>query len=138
MSIYRRMVLADTGPLFAIIDPRDQHHRQAHEELDVIYADGWSFGVTWTTVAETYSLLLKRIGPLSAQEWIEDLSRDFLIIPVSPNDYLAAIDHVRQFGDQQFTLFDAIVYVVSEHLGMSVWAFDHHFDVMRARRWHPA
>ena len=137
MSISPRVVLVDAGPLFALIDSRDQYHHRAHQELDDIYDGGWGFAVAWTTVAETYSLLARRIGVLTAQEWLEDLIRDFMVLPVSPDDYLTAIEHLRRFPDQQFSLFDAIVYVLSRERGMPVWSFDHHFDVMSAQRWWP-
>jgi predicted nucleic acid-binding protein len=38
-------------------------------------------------------------------------------------------------SDQDISLFDAITHVVSERLHVPVWSYDHHFDVLRTRRW---
>jgi predicted nucleic acid-binding protein len=51
------------------------------------------------------------------------------------DDYLAAARRLRSFADQPITLSDAVVAVLANQLFLSVWTFDHHFDVMGAAVW---
>jgi predicted nucleic acid-binding protein len=53
----------------------------------------------------------------------------------TPEDYRDATKKVRAFTDQKITLFDAAVAVLGDRLGLKVWTYDHHFDVMRAVVW---
>lgn len=52
-----------------------------------------------------------------------------------PEDYREAVKNVLAFTDQKITLFDATVAVLAGRLGLQVWTYDHHFDVMRAMVW---
>ena len=51
-----RLVLADTGPLYAALNPRDQYFARAQDELNVLAGDGWEVAVIYPTILETYSL----------------------------------------------------------------------------------
>jgi predicted nucleic acid-binding protein len=50
-------------------------------------------------------------------------------------DYRHAILRLRSLKDQSITLFDALVAAMSGRLGLEVWTYDHHFDVMRVGVW---
>jgi len=45
-------------------------------------------------------------------------------------DYRQAIAKVQSLRDQPITLFDALVAALAHRLGLEVWTYDHHFDVM--------
>jgi len=55
-------VLADTGPLYAALDPDDQYHRRAQAEMAVLARAGSSVAVLWPTILEADSLALYRLG----------------------------------------------------------------------------
>ena len=57
------------------------------------------------------------------------------LINPTPDDYHEAVNRIHTFTDQQITLFDAIVAVLAARLGVQVWTYDHHFDVMRVEVW---
>lgn len=56
---------------------------------------------------------------------------------VNPNaeDYRHAVTRVQSLRDQSITLFDALVGTLAGRLGLEVWTYDHHFDVMRVPVW---
>ena len=39
------------------------------------------------------------------------------------------------FLDQDLSLFDAVTAALSDRLGLPVWTFDHHFELMRRPLW---
>ncbi len=52
-----------------------------------------------------------------------------------PEDYRRALERLLGYRDQDFSLFDAVTAVMGERLGLPVWTYDHHFDVMRTEVW---
>jgi predicted nucleic acid-binding protein len=50
-------------------------------------------------------------------------------------DYRQAVTKVQSLKDQPITLFDALVATLACRLGLEVWTYDHHFDVMRVPVW---
>ncbi len=101
-------VLADTGPLYAAVDPRDEFHEQAVAEMRKLAHDG------------------RRVVVAMA---------DTALINPTPEDYRQAIARVGAVADQPVTLFDATVAVLATRLRLEVWTYDHHFDMMRVGVW---
>jgi predicted nucleic acid-binding protein len=130
-----RAVLADTGPLYALSDPSDQYHARAREQMTRLGAEGYLVAVTYPTISETYTLVLRRLGAHYAHGWIEQLLDGVVAINPEPGDYQKAILLVLRYPDQLITLFDALIAVLAEKMGHPVWSYDHHFDLMRAVRW---
>lgn len=129
-----RAVLADTGPLYATVDPEDKHHKQALRELRQLNDERWNVVVAYPTLLEAYSLILFRLGKNAAANWLTDIADASLINPI-PEDYRQAAAKVRAFADQPITLFDAVVAVLAPRLGLEIWTYDQHFDVMRVGVW---
>jgi predicted nucleic acid-binding protein len=132
-----RVVLADTGPFYALINPRDQYHERARAEVAALTAEHRLMAVTFPTVLETYSLILQRHSPLSAIRWIEDVARSLLVLEPVTSDYHQAIETVRRFTHQSMTLFDAVLASFAIRENLLIWAYDHHFDILGAERWYP-
>jgi predicted nucleic acid-binding protein len=132
-----RVVLADSGPLYAIIHPHDQYYERAHAELAALAADHLLMAVIYPTVLETYSLILKRHSPIDAISWIQDVSRNPLPLEPIKADYLQAFETVQRFTDQDVTLFDAVLASFAIRSNLPVWTYDHHFDTLGATRWYP-
>lgn len=130
----REAVLADTGPLYATVDPSDEHHAQAIRELRELGRQQFDVMVSFSTLAEAYSLVLRKLGRTVAFRWLNELTEATLINP-TPQDYRQAAARIVRFADQPITLFDATVAVLALRMGMRVWTYDHHFDIMRIPIW---
>src|ERR1700735_211987 len=127
-------VLADAGPLYAAVDPEDSYHKRAVRELEKLDEDRREIVVAYSTLLETYSLILFRLGKNTATDWLIDIADASLINP-SPEDYRLAAVKLRELAHQPITLFDAVAAAVATRLRLEVWTYDHHFDVMRVPIW---
>ena len=130
-----RAVLADTGPLYALADPSDQYHVRAQTQLDGLASAGQFVAITYPTLAEAYTLVLRRLGGTYARQWLEEVMDGVMLINPEPADYVRALGLILALPDQSVTVFDAVAAAVSERLGLSVWAYDRHFDLLGAKRW---
>lgn len=128
-------VLADTGPLYAAADPSDQYHHRAQEELRRIEQQRMAVIVGYPTVLETYSLIVRRLGPALATAWSQQVLSGTSRINPLPEDYEEAHRQAAAYVDQAITLFDAVLAVLSRRLQLPVWTYDYHFDLMRASVW---
>lgn len=129
-----RAVLADTGPLYAANDEGDAHHPRALRELKELAHDGRQVLVAYPTLLEAYSLLLYRLGRNAASDWLTEITNATFVNP-TPADYSRAFATVLALGDQRITLVDATVAALATRLGLEIWTYDHHFDVMRVAVW---
>lgn len=129
-----RAVLADTGPLYAANDEGDDHHRRALRELRELAHDGRQVMVAYPILLEAYSLLLYRLGRNAASSWLTEITNATFVNP-TPADYKRAFATVQTLGDQRVSLVDATVAALATRLGLEVWTYDHHFDVMRVPVW---
>lgn len=129
-----RAVLADAGPLFAAVDIRDEHHLEAGRQLCILEQERCDVLIPYPILLEAYSLVLYRLGFTAAQKWIT-LSTAASLINPDAEDYGRAVAMVRNLPDQRITLVDATLAALSLRLGLEVWTYDHHFDVMRVPVW---
>jgi predicted nucleic acid-binding protein len=132
-----RAVLADSGPLYAAVDPNDAHHRRAQKELKRLTRESRYVIVTYPILLETHALVLRRVGPKAASAWLDEILKSGT--PVSPlvEDYLNGVMTLSALPDQSITLFDATLAAMGTRLKMEIWTYDHHFDVMRSEVWRP-
>ncbi len=128
-------MLADTGPLYAMLVRSDQHHLRAREEITRLANADLTVVIAHPTVMETYTLLLRRVPPRRAAAWAQDVGRKGSCVSPTRRDYERAVERVRTFDDQPISLFDALVAVLSEQLELPVWTFDAHFDVLGVPVW---
>jgi predicted nucleic acid-binding protein len=130
----RRAVLADAGPLYAAVDPNDMNHQRALRELEDLAHRQINVFISLSTLLETFSLLLRRLGRNVAMRWLSEIAAATLINP-TPEDYRQATRKLAGFADQSITLFDATVATLAMRLELEVWTYNHHFDVMRIPVW---
>jgi predicted nucleic acid-binding protein len=129
-----RAVLADTGPLYAAVDPHDAHHKQAIAELRKLDREKRAVVVAYPILLEAYTMVLHRHGRSTASDWLADMADAALVNP-TPEDYRRAVAKIGTLADQRITLLDATVAVLATRLNLEVWTYDHHFDVMRVSVW---
>jgi predicted nucleic acid-binding protein len=128
-------VLADTGPLFAAVDPGDQHHERAQKELRELTRSRTGVAAAWPTIFEAYTLIIRHLGLETAHGWLEEMLEGTNQVVPTKEDYETAAKTLEAYPDQPITLFDALTAVISTRLGCTVWTYDHHFDVMRTAVW---
>ena len=130
-----RAVLADTGPLYALIDPDDRYHKRAKQQLARLTAENRGVLVLEPIVLETHTLILRRMGPRTAQSWLGEINRAAGLLNPTVSDYDLARMQLAGFPDQKITLFDSTLAAVARQLGIPTWTYDFHFDVLRAEVW---
>lgn len=127
--------MADTGPLYAAAIASDQYHARAQEEGARISRAALPVFALYPTVAEAYSLVLRRVTPVTAHAWVNDLLERVNLLNPTPEDYHEAVRLVQRYEDQTLSLFDALLAVTSGQLEVAVWTFDRDFDTMRVPVW---
>ena len=132
-----RAVLVDTGPLYALADPDDQHHPRATDEIRDLAAEGLVPTVVFPVLFEAYTLVMRRLGLPFAHRWLEQVTTGTGLLNPRRDDYLQAKDRLLRYPYQPITLVDAVVATLAEQLGFSVWSYDHHFGVMEVPIWYP-
>ena len=128
-------VLADTGPLYAAVDPDDEHHARAQRELKRLVREKREVVLAYPTLLEAYTLVLYRLGNQAASGWLQETLEGAALINPTPEDYHQAASKLADLPGQSITMFDATVAVLAARLPMEVWTYDHHFDVMHASVW---
>jgi predicted nucleic acid-binding protein len=132
-----RYVLADAGPLYATLDPSDQYHERAVAEGKKLVKDGYDVAVAYPTLQEVHSLVLYRLGHKPATKFLREAEdRSTFLVPTD-SQYGIAIERLSRYPDQSLSMADAVVGVLAEQLHLSVWTYDHHFDIMRIPVWRP-
>jgi predicted nucleic acid-binding protein len=129
-----RAILADTGPLYGANDERDEHHHRAVRDLKEFARDRRDVLIAYPILLEAYSLLHFRLGKKAACDWLNEVAGASFVSPTA-QDYARARDTVQGLADQPITLVDATLAAVAKRLGLEVWTYDHHFDVMRVPVW---
>lgn len=130
-----KRVVADTGPLYALVDPDDAHHARAQGEAKRLREEGVAVLVGYPTVCEGHTLVLRRLGARAARSWLDDIRQGCGLLNPVRAYYQAAAKRVAAFSDQPITLFDALVAELAEQLELPVWTYDHDFDVMGVKVW---
>ena len=131
----RHAVLADTGPLFAVVDPDDQHHERAMREGAKLAADGYSVVAAYPTLFETYTLIHRRLGLVDAHRFLDEMRRRTGLITPTTDDFASACRLPRRYADQHLTVFDCLVAVLSNRLDLPIWTYDRDFDVLGSNVW---
>ncbi|MBI4500363.1 MAG: PIN domain-containing protein [Gemmatimonadetes bacterium] len=130
-----RPVLADAGPLYAAVDPDDQYHVRARDEMEVLNRERIGVAVAYSTFAEAYTLVLHRLGPRRAVRFSEELVAGAALLNPSPEDYGQALTRLAKHRDLRLSLFDGVAAILAERLGLALWTYDDHFHALGTPVW---
>jgi len=126
-------LFVDTGAWVAIIDPGDQYHGAASTYYRQVFGSRVRFVTTNLVIAETYTLLRRRLGHKVAMHFLELLkaSPRLLKVQSTPEVEATAEGILSEYDDQELSYVDAVSFVVMQAQGLQMaFAFDHHFETM--------
>ena len=131
----RAIILADTGPLYALADPSDQFHARARAELQAIEKRGLAVAAGYPALCEAHTLILRRLGGAYALQWLTEMLEGAVFVNPEPGDFTVAAVGLERFSEHPITLADAVLAALSRRLEVPVWSFDRHFATMRVAVW---
>jgi predicted nucleic acid-binding protein len=128
----------DTSAHYAIADAGDRDHSAAVDFLNTAADERRAFVTSNFIVAETYGLILIRLGRGKAIDYVGFLrSGSTAIKRITPEDEERAWEILAQYDDQDFSYVDATSFALMERLGiLEVFAFDKHFDIFKTKQGH--
>jgi predicted nucleic acid-binding protein len=121
-------LLADTGAMLALFNPRDQLHRQAR--LFVEQARSARFVLTELLVSETVTRLRSRVDAGRAADIGSALlhSRRYELVFVDARLVEAGLGELRRFADKRLSFADAVSFAIIRELGLDgAFTFDRDF-----------
>ncbi len=126
-------VIADTGPLYALLDRSDRWHQRVVEWWG---AEPRGVVVPVTVLPEVSYLLQTRIGPAAEAAFIRAVATGELTTePLEPDDLTRALQLMQEYADLPLGFVDATVVATAERLGATqILTTDRrHFGVVRPR-----
>jgi uncharacterized protein len=127
-----RRVLADTGPIVAILNRRDQYHRACVEALHDMPGPLFT---CWPVITEAAWLLGQGVhGPEHLQKLIDSIDSGFLaLLPLVSEDVAPIGSILKKYRDLRPQLADAALVHLAARDGLdTVFTLDHRdFSVYR-------
>ena len=126
-------VIADTGPLFALMDRSDRWHTRVVEWWG---AEPRSVVIPVTVLPEVSYLLHTRIGPAAEAAFIGAVARGELTTePLEAEDISRAFHLMQEYADLPLGFVDATVLAIAERLAVReiLTTNRRHFGVVRPR-----
>jgi len=118
--------LVDTSAVYALLDRDDANHRKAVTVLRSLPRRGLTPLLSNFIVAESHALLLSRLGPEAARDWL--LKQIWPIEPITSVDERKAREIIQRYEDKTFSYTDTTSFALMERLGLrDAFAFDVHF-----------
>lgn len=128
-------VLLDTGPLYGLLDDRDQWFAQADKLFEQLEEKGAEVRVAYPAMLEAHRILLTRgRAPVPhVHALIDDAFEIFGVLYPLEADADAARESLKRFNDQKISLTDATIAAMAVREEMQVATFDtRHFGLMGA------
>lgn len=124
-------VFVDSGAFFAHLVVEDAFHARARMLFEQAADEGWLLATTNAVVIESHALIVSRArqGRALAVEFLDCLDAGLCDVErVTVEDEAAAKGLVRSHADKEYSLCDALSFVVMARLGITkAMAFDRHF-----------
>lgn len=131
----RNLVILDTGPIYGLLDPKDQWHEQAGQLFEQLERKRTDVIAAYPALLETHRLLLarERVPIPRIHALVEEAFGAFGVVYSIEADANNARASLRRFSDQRITLTDATVAAMAVREGVRVVTFDvRHFGLMGA------
>ena len=137
----RPAVFVDTSGYVALLSENDKRHRDASAIIGELVQKQATLFTTNFVVAETHATLLRYVGDEGARSFLREIlsgSPGTVIVRAEEDDERAASEIIFRYIDKDFSMVDAISFVVMERMGIKqAFTFDKHFaqygfDVLRA------
>ncbi len=128
----------DTSAHYAIADAGDRDHDAAVAFLNTAADENRAFLSSNFIVAETYGLILLRLGRGKAIDYVQLLrSGSTAVERITLEDEKRAWEILSQYDDQDFSYVDTTSFALMERLGiLEAFTFDRHFDVFKTKQGH--
>ena len=125
-------VLVDTSALYALANPEDEHHPRAIEIHRSLIRRKVTLVLPNFLLAETHTIINRRLGPQAAREFLNSAVQDFEIERVTLEDEWSAHALLQDVSRQRdLSYFDAVAASVAERLGAEeIFSFDRHFSLI--------
>lgn len=122
-------VFVDTSAFYAVIDNNDQNHNSAVAIMRELARHPSKLFTTNFILAETYALLLTRLGRNFAIQFLEGVETgSTTMVRASAVDEKQARIILKKYYDKNFSLTDAISFSVVDRLKIShSFSFDKNF-----------
>ena len=123
-------VLVDAGAWIAISDIRDKHHQAASDLYKRLLTEHRILVTTNLVVAEAYIIIRRTGGHEPAMRFLRSIRESARLRKVYSDAALEAEAEqiLERFSDQDFSLADAVSFVVMGDRGITeAFAFDQHF-----------
>ena len=119
-------VFVDTSAIYALIDRADGNHNRARGAFERLRKLRHEPVITNFIVAEGHALLLSRLGPAVARQWVTRIV--WHVERATAEDEMTAVDIIGAQTDKSYSYVDATSFAVMERLRISkALAFDRHF-----------
>lgn len=120
----RRLVL-DAGPLIALASSKDHYHQQS---VIGFHQLGQVFGEVLTPlpiVFEVYKFVSREASKRAAQQLLNTLYQETVIVPVNEAVFTEIYDFVSQLANWKGSLEDASVILLSQKYDAEIWTIDY-------------
>ena len=117
-------IIVDTGPLYALADGDDQHHRAVAK---FVGATRETLIVPSPVVPEVCYLLAEYLSEDAEIKFLQSLvSQELLLEHFNTKDLQRAVEILKQYRDAEFGMVDATVMAMAERLKIqTVLTIDH-------------
>jgi len=125
-----REVFVDAGAWIAVTDIRDKYHKAASDLYGHLLTEGRMLVTTNLVIAEAYIIIRRTGGYEPAMRFLRSTRETVRLRKVYSDAELEseAEQLLERFSDQDFSLADAVSFVVMKDQGIEeAFAFDHHF-----------
>lgn len=128
-------MLLDTGPVYGLLDARDQYHADALTLFDRLEDEGTTVSAAYPALLEAHRLMLTRAG----NEVARAHTRIAALFDMTTVQYPLEADGrnaritLERFSDQRISLTDATIAAMAVRLDLRAVTFDkRHFGLMGA------
>ncbi len=130
MGRSRRPIFVDTSAWIALVHRRDQAHQQAATLWPDIGSGRRDIVTTDLVLAETQTLLARRIGPTAALDFTRRLlARPHRIVWNDHDTTVSALAWLERFESRPLSMTDAVSFAVMDARGIrEAFTFDRDFE----------